>query len=306
LGAHEVKNLPRPIYVFAVRFDREADRGARRRLHAGRMRQVALALGVIAALILGAAIVSRFDLRRDETPSTATDAPSPGETSPRARASTAAPEMSESPAVSIPLPAPTRRISVAVLPFVNSSDDARYSHIGDGIAEDLITDLSKISRLSVVARNTVAAYKGRTVVPQQIGHELGVLFVVDGNVRAAGDRVRITAQLVETGSGRQVWSDRYDRAFTDMFDLQDDVRENILKALSVKLTEAEAQRFEERLAEPRVLAQTIGSIAILRGGRTQAVYDLAQAHCRGQGRNAVLSNRAEGSDVYEFHCEGAN
>ena len=81
LGAHEVKNLPRPIYVYAVRFDREASRGARRRLHAGRMRQVALALGVIAALILGAAIVSRFDLRRDETPPTATDAPSPEDTS---------------------------------------------------------------------------------------------------------------------------------------------------------------------------------------------------------------------------------
>ncbi|HSE77252.1 MAG TPA: adenylate/guanylate cyclase domain-containing protein [Alphaproteobacteria bacterium] len=306
LGAHEVKNLPRPIYVYAVRFDREASRGARRRLHAGRMRQVALALGVIAALILGAAIVSRFDLRRDETPPTATDAPSPEDTSTEPRVAAATPLMTESPAASIPLATSARRISVAVLPFVNSSDDARYAHIGDGIAEDLITDLSKISRLSVVSRNTVAAYKGRTVAPQQIGHELGVQFVVDGNVRTAGDRVRITAQLVETGSGRQVWSDRYDRAFTDIFDLQDDVRENILKALSVKLSETEAQRLEERLAEPRLLAQTIGSITILRGGRTQAVYDLAQAHCRAQGRNAVLFNRAEGSDVYEFHCEGAN
>ena len=306
LGAHEVKNLPRPIYAYAVRFDREADTGARRRLQTGRMRQAALALGAIAALVIGAAIVSRFDERRVEAPPSPASAPSSDESLPEPRVAAATPLMTESPAASIPLATPARRISVAVLPFVNSSDDARYAHIGDGIAEDLITDLSKISRMSVVARNAVAAYKGRTIAPQQIGHELGVQFVVDGNVRTAGDRVRITAQLVETGSGRQVWSDRYDRAFTDIFDLQDDVRENILKALSVKLSEAEAQRLEERLAEPRLLAQTIGSVTILRGGRTQAVYDLAQAHCRGQGRNAVLFNRAEGSDVYEFHCEGAN
>ncbi len=302
LGAHEVKNLPRPIYVYAVRFDREADAGARRRLQATRLRQAALGLGVVVALVVGAAIVSRYQDASVEPPPAAMGTP----TSVAPLAAASPPPMAESPAASIPPAAPARRISVAVLPFVNSSDDPRHSYVADGIAEDLITDLSKISRLSLVARNAAAAYKGRTVSPQQIGHELGVQFVVDGNVRAAGERVRITAQLVETGSGRQVWSDRYDRAFTDMFDLQDDVRENILKALSVKLSEAEAQRLEERLAEPRVLAQTVGSVTILRGGRTQAVYDLAQTYCRREGRNAVLFNRPEGSDVYEFHCETTN
>ena len=114
-----------------------------------------------------------------------------------------------------------------MLPFANMSGDAEQEYFSDGITEDLITDLSKVSGLFVIARNSSFAYKGKSVKVQEIGRELGVRFVLEGSIRKARDRVRITAQLIDAGSGGHLWADRFDRDLTDIFATQDEVvREN--------------------------------------------------------------------------------
>jgi len=139
-------------------------------------------------------------------------------------------------------PAVPHRPSVAVLPFTNMSGDPEQEYFSDGITEDLITDLSKISALFVIARNSSFAYKGRSVKVQEIGRDLGVRFVLEGSIRKAGNRVRITAQLIDAGSGGHVWAERFDRDLTDIFATQDEVVEKIVGALAVELTQNEAQR----------------------------------------------------------------
>jgi adenylate cyclase len=139
-------------------------------------------------------------------------------------------------------PAVPHKPSIAVLPFMNMSGDAEQEYFSDGITEDLITDLSKISALFVIARNSSFAYKGRSVKVQEIGRDLGVRFVLEGSIRKSGNRVRITAQLIDADSGGHVWAERFDRDLTDIFATQDEVVENIVGALAVKLTQNEAQR----------------------------------------------------------------
>jgi adenylate cyclase len=113
--------------------------------------------------------------------------------------------------------------SIAVLPFINMSGDPEQEYFTDGISEDIITDLSKIAGLSVIARNSSFTYKGRSVDMRTVGRELGVQSVLEGSIRRSGDRVRITAQLVDTTNGAHLWADRYDRDLTDIFEVQDDV-----------------------------------------------------------------------------------
>lgn len=134
------------------------------------------------------------------------------------------------------------RPSIAVLPFTNMSGDSEQEYFSDGISEDLITDLSKVSALFVIARNSSFTYKGKTVKVQEIGRELGVRFVLEGSIRKVGNRVRITAQLVDALSGGHLWADRFDRDVTDIFATQDEVVRRIVHALAVKLTRREAQQ----------------------------------------------------------------
>jgi len=130
-------------------------------------------------------------------------------------------------------------LSIAVLPFANISGDPEQEYFVDGITEDIITDISRLSGLKVIAWNTSSTYKGKTLPPQEIGRELSVAYVLNGSVRKAGDRLRITAQLVDTSNGDNVWAERYDRNYTEVFALQDDVTRKIVGALAVKLTEKE-------------------------------------------------------------------
>jgi adenylate cyclase len=132
--------------------------------------------------------------------------------------------------------------SIAVLPFANMSGDAEQEYFSDGISEDLITDLSKVSALFVIARNSSFTYKGKAVKVQEIGRELGVRFVLEGSIRKAGNRVRITAQLVDAATGGHLWADRFDRDLTDIFATQDEVVQKIVGALAVKLTQREAKQ----------------------------------------------------------------
>ena len=129
--------------------------------------------------------------------------------------------------------------SILVLPFVNRSADPGQDYFVDGITEDIITDFSRLSNLTVLAWNTSASYKGKTVQPQQLRKELGVGFLLGGSVRKSGNQLRITAELVDTRNGKQIWAERYDRKLADVFALQDDVTKKIVQALAIKLTAAE-------------------------------------------------------------------
>jgi TolB-like protein/class 3 adenylate cyclase/predicted Zn-dependent protease len=129
--------------------------------------------------------------------------------------------------------------SIAVLPFDNLSGDPQQEYFNDGLSEEIITALSKTTKLFVIARNSSFTYKGKPVNVQQVGRELGVQYVLEGSVRKAGDRVRITAQLVDANTGNHLWAERYDRELEDLFALQDEITRQILTALEVKLTEGE-------------------------------------------------------------------
>jgi adenylate cyclase len=129
--------------------------------------------------------------------------------------------------------------SIAVLPVNNMSGDAAQEYFSDGISEDIITDLSKVSGLMVIARNSSFAYKGKSLDLRVVGRELGVGSILEGSVRRAGERVRITAQLIDVATGGHLWADRYDGDMTDIFAVQDEVTLKIVEALKVKLTPAE-------------------------------------------------------------------
>ena len=132
--------------------------------------------------------------------------------------------------------------SIAVLPFINMSGDPEQEYFSDGISEDIITDLSKIGGLTVIARNSSFTYKGRSVDLRTVGRDLGVRSVLEGSIRRAGKRVRITAQLIDAATSTHLWADRYDRDLTDIFEVQDEVVEKIVGALAVTLTQGEQQR----------------------------------------------------------------
>lgn len=136
--------------------------------------------------------------------------------------------------------------SIAVLPFANLSGDSDQDYFADGITEDLITDLAKLSGLDVIARNSIFAYKGRPLVLADVGRELGVRFVVDGSVRRTGDQIRLNAQLIEIATGDNLWADRFDRSIVDVFAVQDEISRGIAKALGVQASAAE----RERMARP--------------------------------------------------------
>jgi adenylate cyclase len=136
--------------------------------------------------------------------------------------------------------------SIAVLPFVNMSEDPKQEYFSDGITEEIITALSKIPKLFVIARNSTFSYKGKPVKVHQVAEELGVQYMLEGAVRKAGDRVRITAQLIDAIKGHHLWAERYDRNLKDIFALQDEITLKILTALRVELTEGEqARRWSE-------------------------------------------------------------
>lgn len=132
--------------------------------------------------------------------------------------------------------------SIAVLPFLNMTDDPRQESFCDGLSEEIITTLSKIPKLFVIARNSTFTYKGKPVKVQQVAEELGVQYVLEGSVRRAGEQIRITAQLTDALSGHHIWAERYDRSPKDIFIIQDEITTHIITALQVKLTEGEQAR----------------------------------------------------------------
>ena len=145
-----------------------------------------------------------------------------------------------------PAPALPERASVAVLPFANLSGDQDQEYFADGMVEDIITGLSRIKWLFVVARNSSFTYKGQAVNVKEVGRELGVRYLLEGSVRRGGTRVRIAAQLVEAETGAHVWAERYDRRFDDIFALQDEITLSVVGAIEPNLREAEITRIRRK------------------------------------------------------------
>ena len=126
------------------------------------------------------------------------------------------------------------------------SGDPEQEYFSDGISEDIITDLSKLSELHVIARNSSFTYKGKPVDVKQVGRDLGVRYVLEGSVRKAGNRVRVTGQLIDAESGAHIWAERFDRDLTDIFAVQDELTQEIISALKVKLTPEKKDRLARK------------------------------------------------------------
>ncbi len=222
LGEHEVKNIAKPVRVYRARIDPEGvreEKGSRIKDKGKRK----IAIGVIVALLIVAAAVAIWQFVLRPTSSKM--------------------EVASKEKMAFPLP---DKPSIAVLPFVNLSGDPKQEFFSDGITEDIITALSKIPKLFVIARNSTFTYKGKPVKVKQVSEELGVRYVLEGSVQKSGDRVRITAQLIDALTGHHLWSERYDRDLKDLFALQDEVTMKILMAMQVKLTEGEQASLGEK------------------------------------------------------------
>jgi len=214
LGEHEVKNIARPVRVYKAQIEPEAapskvsgeKKPAQKRLSKAVLAIVAL------VVIAGAAVLYQFALR-----------PSPPKV-----------EVASKEKMVFPLPDVP---SIAVLPFVNMSEDPKQEFLCDGMTEEIITALTKVPRLVVIARNSTFTYKGKSVMVKQVSEELGVRYVLEGSLQRSGDRVRITAQLIDALMGDHLWAERYDRDLKDIFALQDEITIKILAGVRVKLTE---------------------------------------------------------------------
>ena len=220
LGDQSVKNIPKPVGAYRVMMEpRVSVVGKRDKVRWISGWRVATFVGamVVTITIIGAVVWS-FYFRPSFEPGSKTDVEAFWKKE------------------WLPLP---EKPSIAVLPFDNLSDDPNKDYFSDGLTEDIITDLSKISGMFVIAQHSSFRYKGKTVDVQKVGQELGVHYLLEGSVRTVGNQVRINVQLVDTVNGNHLWSERYDREQKDLFKLQNEILNNIVIALDVKLVEGE-------------------------------------------------------------------
>lgn len=170
--------------------------------------------------------------------------------------------------------------SIAVLPFANMSGDPEQEFFSDGITEDIITELSRFRSLFVIARNSTFALKGQPVDVREIGRKLGVRYVVEGSVRRAGNRLRVTAQLIEAASGNHLWAERYDRDLADVFEVQDEVTRQIVVNIAPRLLSADQQSTQRRAPENmRAYEHYVRAKALVDTPRDLADLERARAHC---------------------------
>ena len=209
-GEHHLKNIARPVWVFNLKPAGDSHRRILmppRRAH----RRLVVSIAILAVTIFAAGFALWWSTWRTS-------------------------DLEEQVVVGEPV---SQEPSILVLPFLNLSDDARQDYFVDGMTEDLITDLSKLSGLLVISRNTAFSYRGQAIPVSRIATELGVRYVVEGSVRRDGDRIRVSVQLIDAQIDHHLWAERFDRDLTDVFAVQDDIKEEIIGALSVKLGAAE-------------------------------------------------------------------
>jgi adenylate cyclase len=181
------------------------------------------------------------------------------------------------PGAALPLP---DKPSIAVLPFQNMSGDSEQEYFADGMVEEIITALSRIRWFFVIARNSTFTYKGRAVVVKEVGRELGVRYVLEGSVRKSGNRVRITAQLVEAATGNHVWAERYDRDLADIFAVQDEITERVVAAIEPELYAAEQVRSQSKPPDSLDAWECVIRALSLIGQGTRAENTQAEVLCR--------------------------
>jgi adenylate cyclase len=222
LGEHSVKNISEPVHVYKVLMEPEA---AGKVIGEKRKEKQRITLAVVIFLLIGLGGLAGWYLYIEQTK----------------RIETASAEK-----MAYPLP---NKPSIAVLPFTNMSADSEQEYFSDGISEEIITALSSVPELFVIARNSTFAYKGKPVKVQQVSEELGVQYVLEGSVRKAEDKVRITAQLIDAISGHHLWAESYDRTLEDIFVLQDEISMKIITELQVELTGMEGTRLRAPCSE---------------------------------------------------------
>jgi TolB-like protein/class 3 adenylate cyclase len=184
------------------------------------------------------------------------------------------------PAIPAPGPPLPDKPSIAVLPFVNMSGDPEQEYFADGVVEEIITALSRIRWFFIIARNSTFTYKGRAVDVKQVGRELGVRYVLEGSVRRSGDRVRVTAQLVEAETGNHVWAERYDRDLADIFAVQDEITERVVAAIEPELYAAEQVRSQSKPPDSLDAWECVIRALSLIGQGTRDENTAAEALCR--------------------------
>jgi adenylate cyclase len=216
LGEQTVKNILEPVRVYQVLMEPEAagkvigEKKAKQR----QWQRVALSLGIVLILVIAAVAVWRFYFQPTSPPV----------------------EIASKEKMAFPLP---DKPSIAVLPFANMSGNPEQEYFCDGMTDQIITSLSMIPRLFVIARDSSFAYKGKAVKVKKVAEEMGVRYVLEGSIQKSGDRVRILVQLIDAIKGIHLWSERYDRALKDLFALQDEIAKQVMTALQVKLTEGQ-------------------------------------------------------------------
>jgi adenylate cyclase len=221
IGEHTVKNIVKPIRVYRVPTGPETLQKVieEKRPAPGWQRA---ALAVVIALLVVAGGVAIWKSYRSTTPPM---------------------EVASVEKMAFPLP---EKPSIAVLPFSNLSGDPEQEYFSDGLTEEIISALGSVPRIFVIARNSTFTYKGKPVKVQQVAEELGVRYVLEGSVRKAGDKIRISAQLIDALSGHHLWAKRYDRNLSDIFAVQDEITKEIITAMQVKLTVGEDVRAAAR------------------------------------------------------------
>jgi TolB-like protein/class 3 adenylate cyclase len=225
LGEQTVKNIPKPVGAYRVLMDPRVTVAEKPETKSVPVRRMPVFIGAAAVLALALATgVWYFYLRPAQPPI----------------------ETASVEEMAFPLP---DKPSIAVLPFANLSHDPEQEYFADGMTDDLITDLSKISGLFVIARNSAFTYKDKPVKVRQVAEELGVRYVLEGSVRKAGNRVRINAQLIDATTGGHLWAERYDSEMGDLLTLQDRITGKIVAALAVKLTAGEQEQIARKFTD---------------------------------------------------------
>ena len=276
LGEHEVKNIARPVRVYRAQIEPEAvpeKKAKPRQWQMPTMGLVVAVIVVIAAVVMWKLytpsapkpeVVPKEKVTAAQPERPPATVPPSAEVAPKEKVIPSSPEkvsktVTPSPPkeevaskekMAFPLP---DMASIAVLPFVNMSEDPKQEFLSDGITENIITALTKVPRLFVISRQSTFSYKGKPVKVKQVSEELGVRYVLEGSVQRSGDRIRINAQLIDALTGHHIWAERYDRDLKDIFALQDEITIKIVTAMRVKLTDGEqALKAGKPILKPRL------------------------------------------------------
>jgi len=265
LGEQTVKNITLPVRVYKVLIDPEAAGKviSEKKAKTRQWQRAVIGLVVVLVVVIAAIVIWKFYTPSAPQPEVTSKekvvAPQPeraqaalppsAEPTPKEKVTPPSPEKvsktiipshsidrADPKKMALPLP---DKPSIAVLPFANMSEDPKQEYFSDGITENIITGLSKIPRLFVIARNSTFIYKGKGVKVQQVAEELGVRYVLEGSVQRSENRIRITAQLIDAITGNHLWAERYDRDLKDIFAVQDEITIKIILSMRVKLTEGE-------------------------------------------------------------------